>query len=446
MRYYSIIISQGTSGLGVPSGAAGGGGSATADQQSLAYSNRRISPTLSPFTKQRKSLRKANPFAFVSTSAANPPDVLTARTATAADLAQFTNIVPVPSSIAPIAGAGIAGAQWTSVVYNENDPGALDIELDITQLPGGAIYQGWLKVYGIDPIVISQSTNFNYCNIQIYAGFTDGLPLATYEAKNQGCIADGVIFPCWGNWIGNELSIEFNILNSRNGLGGPRDQRNIIHNMPAGTTLGDAIKKALSNAYPDKSINVNISNNLVLGYDDKGFYQSLPQYQNYYKSLSHNILGTPETTGYLGVTASPFGDQINITDGSIVGNHIKLAYADLIGQPTWSPTGNQVIQVKTALRGDIFTATSAGNVTIELPPNLLVQTPSSSAGITVSSVPGLNQHGNVLNFHGNFVVLQIRHVGKFRQPTGESWVTIIDAAAHITAPLGQGGIGGAISQ
>jgi hypothetical protein len=419
MRYYSIVVSAGSGAGGgpgrSPSGPAGGG--VSVNPQSI---TRR--PSVS-----RHNVKKFGPTTFASTSTtadSSLSDNLSIKqNPTAADIAALTGKA-VPSSISAVSGAPIFGAQWTSVFNGRNDPGALDIEFDITVVNGG-LTQGWLKIYGITPIQISQSSNFNLCNIAIYAGFTNGLPLADLETPKQGCIANGVIWPCWGNWIGNELSIEFNIKFGGDGVGGPTDQRNIIHNMPSGTPLGDAIKQALTHAFPGMSVNVNISPNLVLGYPDKGFYQSIDQYQNFFKSLSHNILGTPDTTGYHGVTATPFGNAINVVDGTVGGPNIKIAYADLIGQPSWSPLGGGIMQVKTALRGDIFSASPDGSVSITLPPDLLIQTPSGVASLGAGAI--LNQHGNILNFHGSWIVKSVRHVGKFRQPTGESWVTIIDA-------------------
>ena len=41
----------------------------------------------------------------------------------------------VPTAISAIAGAEVAGAQWCSVIDGQNDPNALDIELDLQIAP-----------------------------------------------------------------------------------------------------------------------------------------------------------------------------------------------------------------------------------------------------------------------------------------------------------------------
>lgn len=357
------------------------------------------------------------------------------------DLVQSELNVPgkslsVPVTLPAIPGAPMPGAQFTSVVDNQNDPGALDIEFDITCSPNGHLLSGWLKIWGIPQNIISQATNLNKNRIQIYAGFTNGLPIANFEMIHQGLIADGMILPCFGNWIGNELSLEFVINAGIGGPGGPTDPKNIIHNMPQGTTLGSAISSALTTAFPNYSISVNISDSLVLGNPDQGFHQSLEQYQNYVKNLSHSILGTPDTTGYQGVTMSSMGNNIYVTDGTKDGNNIPIQYIDLVGQPTWSPQGNNVLQIKTLLRADITPAGPGGNVTITLPPNLLLSTPRSAASMFLGGQILQYQPGDVLLFQGKWTVINVRHVGRFRQPTGESWVTIIDAVAPFSSAIG----------
>jgi hypothetical protein len=344
----------------------------------------------------------------------------------------------VPLTTPAISGASIAGAWLCSVVNGHNDPGALDIEFDVEISAGGAS-TGSLKIYGIPQNIISQAVNFTNLGVRLYGGFTNGLPLANDQVIHQGLIANGLIYPAFGNWIGNELSLEFIIKpGDVSGSGGPTDVKNIIHNMPQGTPLSSAIQTALSTAFPNSSFIVNISNALTLNYPDQGFYQSIEQYQNYFKSLSHSILGTPTTTGYQGAQIFPTGyGQYVVTDFTNPGNTIPIQFEDLVGQPTWIDVNT--IQVKTVLRGDINSAWASGNnVSITLPNPLLVTT--LGQGALTYSVAGLNnnnsntfEHGNVLLFNGSWLVNKVRHVGKFRQPTGESWVTIINAVAPLAA-------------
>jgi len=119
-----------------------------------------------------------------------------------------------------------------------------------------------------------------------------------------------------------------------------------------------------------------------------------------------------------------------ITDFTSPGTPIAIQFEDLVGQPTW--IDNNKIQVKTVLRADINAAMAGGApVTITLPEKLLVSTQGAGAAFSYTSGQGANtyEHGNVLLFSGSWVVNKIRHVGHYRQPTGESWVTIIEASS-----------------
>jgi hypothetical protein len=336
----------------------------------------------------------------------------------------------IPASIQAISAAASNpfGAQWCSVVNGVNDPGALNIEFDIEYTAGSS--NGSVKIYGIPQSVISESTYLTGMGIQLFGGFTEGLPLANDQVPHQGLLASGTIYPAFGNWTGNELSLECIITNIINGQGGPTDVKNIIHNMPQGTPLSSAIQSALSTAFPNSKFLVNISNSLKLNYPDQGFYQSIEQYQNYVKQLSHDLLGTPKTTGYQGVQMFPTGwGNYLVSDFTNMGYSIPIQFEDLVGQPTWIDVNT--IQVKTVLRSDLNAAWNGGNnVSITLPYNIPVTTVSQSAALGFNS-PGQGnnnyQHGNALLFSGQWIVNKIRHIGKFRQPTGTDWVTVINA-------------------
>jgi hypothetical protein len=340
------------------------------------------------------------------------------------------------------------GYSWSSLVNGANDPAALDIELDILIAPNGQLINGWVKIYGIPQSLISQSTNFYNLPIQIFGGMyadpSSGLYLAKIEAPHAGNLLTGTIFAPMGNWIGNELSLEF-VIQPPGNAGGPTSPKNVIHNMPQGTSLSSAIKNALSTAFPGIPVNVNISPNLVLNYPDQGFHQNLQQYQNYIKALSHDILGTPSVTGYQGVQVDTSKGQINVFDGTVSAGAIELLYEDLIGQPTWTGQSPPEIQVKTVMRSDITPGTANGASYITLPQGILV---ASSADVYMNFYGGstsiaaqAGQVGDVLTFQGSFQVRSVRHVGKFRQSTGEAWVSIIT----LIPPIGNT-VGGIINQ
>jgi hypothetical protein len=327
-----------------------------------------------------------------------------------------------PASIAPVPGASVAGAQWTSVVGGINDPGALDIDMDVqfTQAQNNGCY---IKIKGITPQTISQASNFNKCRLQVYAGFSEGLPLANVQVPHQGLIFDGVIFPAFGNWIYNELSLDLYALpGDVSGIGGPTNVKNLVHNMPAGTPLSQALQNTLKVAFPQANIIMNISDKLKLNYPDWGVYQGLEQLGNYVKSLSHSILGTPPN--YKGVVISANGNNITVDDGTKPGTNIAIQYYDLIGQPTWIE--NNTLQIKTCMRGDLF----LGKM-ITLPPTLVTQTYSGAVNRMAPDIAGEYGGGlNNLNFQGTWEVTGLRHVGKFRDPSMDAWVSIINAVTN----------------
>ncbi|HXB13972.1 MAG TPA: hypothetical protein VNZ45_18425, partial [Bacteroidia bacterium] len=142
------------------------------------------------------------------------------------------------------------GAQWISVVNGQNDPGALDIDFDITVTAGAPV--GSLTIKGITQSDISQATYLTGARIQIFAGFTEGLPLANNQVLHQGLICDGQIYPAFGNWTGNDLSLTFIIKpGNQTGIGGPTDPKNIVHNLQKNVPLSSAIQQALTTAFPN---------------------------------------------------------------------------------------------------------------------------------------------------------------------------------------------------
>jgi hypothetical protein len=329
---------------------------------------------------------------------------------------------PVPVGLSAISGAGISGAQFCSIVDAENDPGALDVELDIQIAPDSQLLGGWLRIYGIPQSLLSQSSYFTGCQVAIYGGFTEGLYLANLQVPHQGLLCNALVFPAVGNWTGTDLSLTFFLKPNQGNSGGPTKPVNIIHNMPKGTPLGQAIQQALSTAFPNVGVNLAISSNLILNYDDHGFYQSVEQYMDYAKALSHSILGTPYTSGYQGVRADSSKGPFNVFDGTLPSSTIQIQFEDLIGQPCWIDANK--IQFKVAMRSDI-----APNNIVVLPNNILTTSTGQGA---LGFTPGLPfntfQHGNVLLFQGQFTVTSVRHMGRFRNPSAEqNWVTVIEA-------------------
>ena len=240
--------------------------------------------------------------------------------------------------------------------------------------------------------------------MDIYAGMAKGLPLA--NPAQQGLIAHAKAYPAFANWIGVDMTLDL-ILTAPFGLNAA--PANIVHNQPAGMPLGTAAKNALSTAFPKFTPQVSVSPKLVLPNDEFGFYATLTQYGSYLKQLSQKILGAVD---YLGVSVAQQGKDIAVNDGTQpASNVIEIKFQDLIGQPTWLGFNN--VSIKTAMRGDIKVLTQ-------------VKLPQTQATVAASSAPQFRQNSV---FQGTFLVTQVHHAGRFRQPTGEAWVTIFECVS-----------------
>lgn len=308
-------------------------------------------------------------------------------------------------------GTGATQQTFTSQVNGANDPGALDVELDIfafnyaTAAGGGMDVRSFARIYGVPLSLVAQATNLNGQPVSIFGGMAKGLPLATAAASQAGLLVNGTIYPALGNWIGNETTLDLILAPP---TGSNFQPVNIATNWKKGTQLSAALKTALSTAFPKSTLNINISPNLVLNYDQPFVYGTLQQLSQFARTISQKILGAKT---YLGVQITQAGGTINVYDGSVAPATTKqINFQDLIGQPTWLGLS---VNFKTVLRADI----SVGD-TIALPPALAIATPQAAL---------LPQ--NTVSFSGKYMVTQVRHVGRFRQADANSWCTIFDAVS-----------------
>jgi hypothetical protein len=313
------------------------------------------------------------------------------------------------------------GASYTSFVNGQTLTSALDVELDISvsafSLPGES--GAWFQIKGISLQEIAQANNLGPVmsggqisaayNIEVYGGMQAGLPLA--NPSQSGLLVRGQIIQCFGNWIGTDMTLDFFIVPNFGSTtaGSSVQPANLVLHWPAGMPLGTAIKNTLSTAYPNASPTptIQVSGNLVQQQDGSGVYGDLSQLSEYARQVSRSIVGG----NYLGVAIVPQGNSFLVTDGSSTNNNVtQVQFQDLIGQPTW--IAPNTIQLKTVMRADIQPASQ-----IKLPPVLTTITPQSQSQYRSSSV-----------FQGNFFVSSVRHIGHFRQPTADAWVTVINAS------------------
>ena len=302
--------------------------------------------------------------------------------------------------------SGAIQRTFTSYPNGKTDPGALDMEMDIPVFnfasPGGSSF---VRLWGIGLNDIAQASNFNPAGdgspgkrISVYGGMKKGLPLA--NSAQSGLLAVGTIVQAFGNWIGTDMTLD---LFFSSGDPSPGKPANLAFSWPQGTTLATVIKQTLTQAFPGYTADVNISSSLVLNNDEAGFYGTLTQFAQWVQDISIKINGEP------GVDITLNDTTFRVYDPTTNPNPKPIAFNDLIGQVTWR--GIYTIQATCVMRYDI----RVGDI-ITLP-----------QGQTTTTAQSYAQYRQKSAFSGNFQVSGVRHVGRFRNPSGEAWVTVIDA-------------------
>ena len=292
-------------------------------------------------------------------------------------------------------------------VTGTTNPAALLLEMDIPLYtmaqPMGA---GFLRFWGIGIKMISQASNFNGMNIQLFGGMAAGLPLA--NPKQAGLILQGTIQQAFGNWQGTEQSLDL-IVNVTTGTNAA--PVNLVANWKKGQPLATSIKNTLAVAFPTYTTQINISNNLVLPNDAPGYYQTVSQFAEYVRNISKQIIGGT----YSGVSIVIRNNVFYVYDGTTPTTPKQINFVDLIGQPTWIDPGT--INIRCVMRADIV----VGDY-LKLP-----------AGTPVITTQGsYSQYRNTSVFQGSFQAVRVNMIGNSRQPDGNSWVTSIDAVIGAT--------------
>lgn len=312
------------------------------------------------------------------------------------------------------------GPTYDSQLNGKDNPGAALVEFDIPvvtfdQPMGGAL----IRVWGIPLSQISQASNLNNKAISVYGGFSAGFPLA--NASQYGLLLQGYIFQAYGNWINENQTLDMIVLAGNGPTGGATSAtpKNLSLNWPAGMTLANAIQTTLSAGYPGYKYNININPNLKFSGDLPGYYQNLTQFAQYVKMVSKSIINDPN---YQGVSITLTGTTFNVYDGSngsasgttssssSAPAAKKVAFTDLIGQPTWINAPN--IQFKCGMRSDF----KVGDM-VSLPKTQVTNSAAAQTSLVNQNVA----------FQGNFQIQTMRHVGNSRQGDANDWVTVYDA-------------------
>lgn len=320
---------------------------------------------------------------------------------------QNGKLITTPSSIPG------SNATYTSFANNQTNPGALQVEFDIPLAPYSLpVGSAAIRIWGVTLKEISQASDLNqrigpdgkgsFFNIAIYGGMQKGLPLA--NPAQAGLLIRGSIFQAYGNWIGTDQTLDLIVAPD---FGTNATPKNLALDWKAGTPLRQAIANTLSTAFPKLKQQINISDDLVLSSDQPGYYNTVEQFASFIKQVSFSIIGKPD---YPGVDIFLNNGTFYVFDGTTQITPKPIAFQDLIGQPTWIEGIS--MQFKTAMRGDI----KVGDY-VKMPAALVTTTAAAA-----SSLVNLKSA-----FEGSFVITMARHVGNFRQPTADAWVSIFDA-------------------
>jgi hypothetical protein len=206
------------------------------------------------------------------------------------------------------------GPTFTSFPNGMNDPGALQIEMDIpvAAFDSPAFSGAAIKIYGIPLSMISQANNLRFKNVKVFGGFQKGLPLA--NPAQAGLLVQGYIFQPFGNWIGTEQSLVLVILAGAAPANTSAPATPLVFFGPKGTTMASAITKALTAAYPNMTANVNISPNLTFLSDEAHVASSIEEFSRYVRRTSRGIIKSPT---YPGVSIVPSGATFNVFDSQM---------------------------------------------------------------------------------------------------------------------------------
>ena len=219
------------------------------------------------------------------------------------------------------------GSTFTSFANNQNIPGAINVEFDMPVVtfntPQG---NGLIRVWGVGLEMIGQAADLNGAKFTLSAGMKKGLPLA--NPQQSGIIVQGQVFQAFGNWQGInqtlDLIIQASDLSPPNGISFSWD---------TDTDFKTALSAALSQAFPDYSQDIKVSDSLkpTFGQDQNGTYPSLATFAGYLLENTQKAGQSVYGDKYPGVQMTVVGNTIRVFDGTQPPKAIQLAFQDLIG-------------------------------------------------------------------------------------------------------------------
>ena len=322
-------------------------------------------------------------------------------------------------------------------IYN---PACPEIEFDIANVYADAVITPThLRIHNVPLDLVKKSRQYNGMNVTFKAGFKSAVPglkaqLPLENPLQAGIIAQGVVQTCYGNWLGTDLVLDF-IIWPNGSLG----SSNTIRSFNTGTnspeayqflwekgSLTDAIQKTVSDM-GIKTVSGNINTTLANPPKEpiRNYVTTFASFSKYIQANSVLWVEPPsqEKDGkgiyqpYLGVRMGFKGNELVLYDGTESVRTVELKYEEFIGQPTWV-TDSGIVQSVHPLRNDIWLG-----YTIQYPK----QTPTI---VAPQYAPVLKEY-NINESSAPLIVMQIRHVGKYRGATATSWCTYVNAGSAV---------------
>lgn len=296
----------------------------------------------------------------------------------------------------------------------------LPIHFDVHYTASDLIDAGTvLKVRGIPIAILRQAVQLVGGSVQLYGGFATGLPLA--NSQQQGEILNGRVVNAWSDWIGVNQTLNVSVNPSIRPLT-ELETFSITVDAQSGQKLSEVIRRALAEAYPEKELQITISESLVLAEDWKGVYYRVSQFaamlrlQSVY-SLNQNVM-------YAGISVVLQGERIIVFDNSNTGGvdpgkAKQVQPYELIGQPSWISFNK--VSFKCPMRADIQCSDL-----VSLPESIT----AGAGGILLRQTANLYPPRTTSNFSGIFIITSVRHIGDFLNADGSNaWVTVFEGIA-----------------
>lgn len=317
----------------------------------------------------------------------------------------------------------VAKSVWTNRINGRASLGAQQVELDVWEYaldtPIGA---GAVTIWGPSRDQISQASDYNGASISVYAGMQNGLPLASAAVANgqQGLILTGQVFQAFGNWQGINQTLNFVVTPYAGAT--QTEPANITASWAQGVPMATMIQTVLQQAFPGKSVTINISPALILSQTDGFVYQTMQQFSGYVRDVSKQIINDP---AYPGVSIVPRDGGFVVFDstmGDVSTKTTTIRVQDMIGAVTWLNANE--IQFNTVMRADL----KVGSIIEFQKIN-----GQSLAGLTAITNTQSQSNARARNtFDGTWTVKVCRHIGNSRAPDAQSWISTFQAYSNTT--------------